>query len=71
MPDVIIGGSRHGRRCWRDLWHYRELFEVPAWRDLSVRHKHNAGGVLWDSICPLLTMLIFAVICGRIAKTAF
>jgi lipopolysaccharide transport system permease protein len=69
MSDVIVlEAGRHERDYWRDLRRYRELFEVPAWRDLSVRYKQNAVAVLWAVTCPLLTMLVFTVIFGRIAK---
>jgi lipopolysaccharide transport system permease protein len=69
MSDVIVlEAGRHERHYWRDLWRYRELFEVLAWRDLSVRYKQTAVGVLWAVIRPLLTMLVFTLIFGRIAK---
>ena len=56
------------RHYWLDLWRYRELFRVLAWRDLSVRYKQTVIGVLWALIRPLLTMVVFTVIFGRIAK---
>ena len=69
MHDVIvIEAGRSERHYWRDLWRYRELFRVLAWRDLSVRYKQTVIGVLWALIRPFLTMLIFTIIFGRIAK---
>jgi lipopolysaccharide transport system permease protein len=69
MPDVIvIEAGRSEARYWLDLWHYRELFRVLAWRDLSVRYKQTVIGVLWALIRPFLTMLVFTIIFGRIAK---
>ncbi len=69
MDDVfIIEAGRTERHYWRDLWRYRELFQVLAWRDLAVRYKQTAIGVLWALIRPFLTMLVFTVIFGRIAK---
>lgn len=65
---VIIEAGRSERRYWLDLWQYRELFRVLAWRDLSVRYKQTVIGVLWALIRPLLTMLIFTVIFGHIAR---
>ena len=56
------------KNYWRDLWHYRELFQVLAWRDLSVRYKHTVIGVAWAVIRPFLTMVVFTVIFGKIAK---
>ncbi|MCW5970290.1 MAG: ABC transporter permease [Blastocatellales bacterium] len=50
----------------RDLWEYRELLYFLAWRDVKVRYKQTALGVVWVIIQPLLTMLIFAFIFGRV-----
>src|SRR5712664_2115434 len=69
MQDVIvIEAGRSDAHYWLDLWRYRELFAVLAWRDLSVRYKQTVIGVLWALIRPFLTMVIFTVIFGRIAK---
>jgi lipopolysaccharide transport system permease protein len=69
MADVIvIEPGRHERNYWRDLWRYRELFQVLAWRDLAVRYKQTVIGVAWAVIRPLLTMIVFTIIFGRIAK---
>ena len=69
MPDVIIiEAGRTERHYWLDLWRYRELFRVLAWRDLSVRYKQTVIGVLWALIRPFLTMLVFTIVFGRIAK---
>src|SRR6201987_4622171 len=69
MQDVIvIEAGRSERHYWLDLWRYRELFRVLAWRDLSVRYKQTVIGLLWALIRPLLTMLVFTIIFGRIAK---
>jgi lipopolysaccharide transport system permease protein len=69
MADtIVIEQGRHERNYWRDLWRYRELFRVLAWRDLAVRYKQTIIGVAWAIIRPLLTMIVFAIIFGRIAK---
>ena len=69
MQDLIlIEAGRRERHYWLDLWRYRELFRVLAWRDLSVRYKQTVIGVLWALIRPLLTMLVFTVIFGQIAR---
>src|ERR1017187_2503929 len=65
---TIIESGRQERHYWLDLWRYRELFRVLAWRDLSVRYKQTVIGVLWALIRPFLTMLVFTVLFGRIAK---
>jgi lipopolysaccharide transport system permease protein len=65
---LIIEFNRADALYWRDLWRYRELFGVLAWRDLSVRYKETVFGVLWALIRPFLTMLVFTTIFGRLAK---
>jgi lipopolysaccharide transport system permease protein len=69
MSDIIIiEAGRQERNYWRDLWRYRELFYVLAWRDLAVRYKQTVIGAAWAVIRPFLTMLIFTFIFGRVAK---
>lgn len=69
MDEIVIIEPGHAQRhYWLDLWRYRELFQVLAWRDLSVRYKQTVIGVLWSVIRPFLTMIVFTVIFGRIAK---
>jgi ABC-2 type transporter len=69
MDNVItIEAGRSDRHYWLDLWRYRELFRVLAWRDLAVRYKQTVIGVLWALIRPFLTMVVFTIIFGRIAK---
>jgi homopolymeric O-antigen transport system permease protein len=65
---VIIEPNRQEHHYWLDLWHYRELFRILAWRDLSVRYKQTVIGALWALIRPLLTTLVFTIVFGRIAK---
>jgi homopolymeric O-antigen transport system permease protein len=69
MSDlIIIEAGRQERNYWRDLWRYRELFYVLAWRDVAVRYKQTVIGSAWALIRPFLTMVIFTVIFSRIAK---
>ena len=69
MSDVIIiERGRHERNYWRDLWRYRELFYVLAWRDVAVRYKQTIIGAAWALIRPFLTMVVFTVVFSRIAK---
>ena len=65
---IVIEAGRSERHYWLDLWRYRELFQVLAWRDLAVRYKQTVIGVLWALIRPFLTMLILTIVFGRIAK---
>jgi len=50
------------------LWHYRELLYFLAWRDIKVRYKQTALGAAWAIIQPVMTMVVFTVVFGRIAK---
>jgi len=65
---LIIEPGRTEKNYWADLWRYRELFLVLAWRDISVRYKQTIIGILWAILRPLLTMVVFTVIFSRIAK---
>jgi lipopolysaccharide transport system permease protein len=64
----VIEPGRVEKNYWRDLWRYRELFQVLAWRDVAVRYKQTIIGVAWALLRPVLTMLIFTVIFSRLAK---
>lgn len=68
IDETIIEPGRADRQYWRDLWQYRELFRVLAWRDIAVRYKQTVVGAAWALIRPLLTMVIFTVIFGKLAK---
>jgi len=68
MSEIIIEPGRTEKNYWADLWRYRELFLILAWRDLSVRYKQTIIGILWAILRPSLTMVVFTVIFSRIAK---
>lgn len=68
IPEIIIRPSKG----WvplnlRDLWEYRELLYFLIWRDIKVRYKQTALGAAWAVLQPLLTMIIFSIIFGRLA----
>jgi lipopolysaccharide transport system permease protein len=65
---LVIEPGRLEQNYWRDLWAYRELFLILAWRDLSVRYKQTIIGVAWAILRPFLTMVVFSLIFGRIAN---
>jgi lipopolysaccharide transport system permease protein len=64
---VIIEPGRTEKNYWSDLWRYRELFYILSWRDIKVRYKQTALGILWAVIRPLLTMIVFTLIFGKVA----
>jgi lipopolysaccharide transport system permease protein len=64
---LILEPGRAERNYWADLWKYRELFAILAWRDVTVRYKQTVIGVAWAIVRPFLTMIVFTVIFGRLA----
>jgi lipopolysaccharide transport system permease protein len=68
MYKLIIEPGRNEKNYWRDLWRYRELFLFLAWRDILVRYKQTVIGVAWAVLRPFLTMFVFTVVFGKIAK---
>jgi lipopolysaccharide transport system permease protein len=66
--ELVIESGRAERHYWGDLWRYRELFAVLAWRDISVRYKQTLFGTAWALIRPFLTMVVFTVIFGKLAR---
>ncbi len=68
MKTLIIESGKGLKHYWRDVWEYRELFLFLAWRDILVRYKQTLIGISWAVIRPLLTMIIFTVIFGKLAK---
>jgi lipopolysaccharide transport system permease protein len=65
---LVLEPGRAERHYWRDLWAYRELFAILAWRDVAVRYKQTVIGIAWAVVRPLLTMVVFTVVFGRLAK---
>src|SRR5215510_7776116 len=65
--ELILEAGRAERYYWRELWHYRELFRVLAWRDIAVRYKQTVIGATWAIIRPFLTMVVFTIIFGKLA----
>lgn len=67
MATLIIEAGRSEGQYWFDLWRYRELLCFLSWRDILVRYRQTVLGVAWALIRPLLTMVVFTVIFGKIA----
>ena len=65
---LVIEAGRTERHYWKDLWRYRELFFFLAWRDILVRYKQTVIGIAWAVIRPFLTMIVFTVVFGKLAK---
>src|SRR5258708_14875555 len=67
-PSLILEAGRSDRQYWRDVWRFRELFAILAWRDVAVRYKQTIIGIAWAVLRPFLTMVVFTLIFGRLAK---
>ena len=69
-PDAMRPLKAHAeaRGSWREALIYRELLFFLSWRDVKVRYKQTALGVLWAVIQPLFTMALFTILFGRVAK---
>lgn len=65
---LVLEAGRADRQYWRDLWRYRELFFILAWRDVAVRYKQTVIGLAWAFIRPFMTMVVFTIVFGKIAK---
>ncbi len=65
---IILKPGGAERHYWQDLWHYRELFAILAWRDVAVRYKQTVIGVAWAVVRPFLTMVVFTIVFGKLAK---
>jgi len=66
--ELIIEAGRSESQYWKDLWRYRELFYFLAWRDILVRYKQTVIGIAWALIRPFLTMIVFTIVFGNLAK---
>lgn len=69
LPMIIIRPSAGWRSLdLKDLWQYRELLYFLAWRDIKVRYKQTVLGAVWAIIQPFLTMVVFSLFFGKLAK---
>ena len=69
MQKLTIEPSKGWRHInIKELWQYRELLYFFTWRDIKVRYKQTAIGVVWALLQPFLTMVVFSVFFGRYAK---
>jgi lipopolysaccharide transport system permease protein len=65
--DLWIEAGRAEKNYWSDLWRYRELLVILAWRDIAVRYKQTVAGAAWALLQPFISMLIMTLVFGRLA----
>ena len=69
LPKIVIEPSRGWFSLHlNELWQYRELLYFLAWRDIKVRYKQTVLGAAWAIIQPFLTMVVFTLFFGKLAK---
>ena len=66
--DILFGPQFGQKHYWRDCWQYRGLLYFLAWRDILVRYKQAVLGIAWSVLRPLLTIAVFSLVFGRLAK---
>jgi lipopolysaccharide transport system permease protein len=65
--EIVIVPEDGSDRFWGDLWQYRELFAFLTWRDILARYKQTALGIAWSLARPLVTMIAFTLVFGKLA----
>lgn len=65
---ITVEANKRNKQYLRDLWEYRELFWFLVWRDILVRYKQTIIGVAWSVLRPLITMIVFTIVFGKLAK---
>lgn len=68
MEQVIKPKNRWWQFNWDEIWSYRDLFYFFTWRDVKVKYKQTAVGALWAIFQPFVTMVVFSVFFGYLAK---
>lgn len=66
--DLWIEAGHAEKHYWFDLWRYRELFFILAWRDVAVRYKQTVAGASWALLQPLLSMIIMTIVFRKMAN---
>lgn len=67
-PLLVIENRRWTDLELRNLWTHRDLFFLLAWRDVKIRYKQTVLGAAWAILQPLLTMIVFTLLFGRLAR---
>jgi lipopolysaccharide transport system permease protein len=65
--EIVVAADRPVAGYWRELWQYRDLFYMLAWREVVLRYKQTAAGASWALVQPFITMVVMSVVFGRVA----
>ena len=64
---IVIAPGGNSNRYWKEIWRYRETMVFLCWRDILVRYKQTVVGAAWAVLRPVITMVVFTVVFGRLA----
>jgi lipopolysaccharide transport system permease protein len=67
-PETLITAKPAMHHYWLELWQFRELLLLLGWRDLIIRYKQTAIGVAWAILRPIVTMVVFTLVFGKLAN---
>lgn len=63
-----IEAGKSTQNYFKDVWRYRELLYFLSWRDILVKYKQTLIGILWIIVRPIITILVFTIVFGKIAQ---
>ncbi len=70
-PETVIRPASGWQPInWGELWRFRELIAILAWRDIKVRYKQTVLGAAWAVLQPAMMMVVFSIFFGRLAGQA-
>ena len=69
-PKIVIDAGHREHEYWREIWRYRELLYFLARRDIAIRYRQTVLGIAWVLLRPLLTVIVFTIVFGRLAGFA-
>lgn len=65
---IVIEPNSKSANYWKDIWTYKGLFYFLAWRDVLVRYKQTAIGVVWSILRPLVTVVVFTLVFNKLGN---
>jgi lipopolysaccharide transport system permease protein len=68
LPNIVIEPGMVSKGYWTEIWKYRQLLIVLAWRDISARYKQTLLGLIWAVIRPILIMIVLVFVFSSVAN---
>ena len=66
--DIVIEPRSTILGYWKEIWNFKNLFYFLAWRDVKIRYKQTAIGIAWSLLKPVITLVVFTIVFGVLAK---